>query len=405
MSMPTLKRVGALLLSVCLCAAAADAQELTDTQLVDLIVRDGAQARAIRLHADVVRREQAARTVLSNPSIAYSREGAGYTEFLQVEQFLPIFGSRAAVARAGAAATSAAEAERDGRLWQLRADAQALVARLLAEQEKQEASAVTVREVARITALLRIREQEGEGSRFDRVRAEQELADARQMSLEAAASAAQVRAGIAAVVADGTRLTRVAGTLYVDRPIPAVEALSARALSTREDLRALTAASERFRLEADAALRAKLPAPTVVGGLKRADGGSGRESGGLLGVNVAVPLFDRGRAEAGRWLAERDRTEAERALRMQGIRAEVAAASEVLALRQEAIRAADAVSPAEELTRIAEISYTEGEAGILELLDAHRTAARARIRVIDMRLAARLTQIALERVVGETVWP
>lgn len=401
--MPTLKRVGALLLSVCLCAAAADAQELTDTQLVDLIVRDGAQARAIRLHADVVRREQAARTVPSNPSIAYSREGAGYTEFLQVEQFLPIFGSRAALARAGAAATSAAEAERDGRLWQLRADAQALVARLLAEQEKLEASAVTVREVARIIALLRIREQEGEGSRFDRVRAEQELADARQTSLEAAASAAQVRAGIAAVVTDGTRLTQVAGTLYVDRPIPAVETLSARALSTREDLRALTAASERFRLEADAARRAKLPAPTVVGGLKRADGASGRESGGLLGVNVAVPLFDRGRAEAERWLAERDRTEAERALTMQGIRAQVAAASEVLALRQEAVRAADA--PAEELTRIAEISYTEGEAGILELLDAHRTAARARIRAIDMRLAARLTQIALERVVGETIWP
>jgi outer membrane protein TolC len=403
--MPTLNRVGALLLSVCMCAASADAQELTDTQLVDLIVRDGVQARAIRLDADVVRREQAARTVMSNPSIAYTREGAGYSEFLQVEQFFPIFGSRAALVRAGAAATLAAEAERDGRLWQLRAAAQALVARLLAEQEKLEASAVTVREVARIIALLRIREKEGEGSRFDRVRAEQELADARQMSLEAAASAAVVRAGIAAVIADGTRLTRVAGTLYVDRPIPAVETLSQRALTTRGELRALTAASERFRLEADAARRAKLPAPTVVGGLKRADGASGRERGGLLGVNVTVPLFDSGRRESARWLAERDRTEAERALMLQGTRAQVAATSEVLALRQEAIRAGDAASPAEELTQIAEISYTEGEAGILELLDAHRTAARARIRAIDMRLAARLTQIALERVVGDTVWP
>ena len=58
-----------------------------------------------------------------------------------------------------------------------------------------------------------------------------------------------------------------------------------------------------------------------------------------------------------------------------------------------------------ELTKIAEVSFTEGESGILELLDAHRTAARARIRVIDMRLAARLAQIALERVVGDTIWP
>ena len=121
--MPALNRVGAWLACALMCAVSAGAQELTESQLVDLIVRDGAQARAIRLGADVVRREQAARAVLSNPSIAYTREGAGFTEFLQVEQFLPIFGSRGALMRAGAAATLAAEAERDGRLWQLRADA------------------------------------------------------------------------------------------------------------------------------------------------------------------------------------------------------------------------------------------------------------------------------------------
>jgi len=403
--MATLSRVAPWLACAVLWPLVVQAQELTESQLVDLIVRDSAQAREIHASVEVTRREQAARAVLSNPTIAYVREGAGYTEFLQAEQFLPIFGSRGALVRAGAAATLAAEAERDGRLWQLRADARTLVARLLAEQEKVQASASTVREVERIITLLRIREKEGEGSRFDRLRAEQELADARQISLEAGASAAEIRAAMAAVVADGTRLTRVTGMLYVDREIPAVETLSARALTTRGELRALSAAAERFRLEADAARRAKLPAPTIVGGLKRADGTAGRESGGLLGVNVTVPLFDSGRHDAARWLAERDRTEAERALTTQSIRAQVAATSEVLALRQEAIRAADAASPASELTQIAEISYTEGEAGILELLDAHRTAARARIRAIDMRLDARLSQIALERIVGDTLWP
>ena len=403
--MPPLKRVGAFLACVLTCAADAAAQELTETQLVDLIVRDGAQARAIRLDVEVVRREQAARTVLLNPSIAYTREGAGVTEFLQAEQVLPIFGSRGALAEAGAAATLAAEAERDGRLWQLRADARSFVARLLAEEERVEASAVTIHEVERIIGLLQIRETEGEGSRFDRLRAEQELADVRQTSLEAAASAAEVRAAIAAVIADGTRVTRVAGVLYVDREIPPVDALNDRALTARGELRALSAAAERYRLEADAAQRARLPAPTIVGGLKRVQGPAGRETGGLFGISVTVPLFDSGGRESARWLAERDRTEAERALTTQNIRAQVTAASEVLAMRQEAIRIAEAGSPAAELTRIAELSYTEGEAGILELLDAHRTAARARVRSIDMRLAARLAQIALERVVGDTLWP
>jgi cobalt-zinc-cadmium efflux system outer membrane protein len=403
--MPALNRVGAWVAGVVLCISSAGAQELTESQIVDLILRDGAQARAIRLGADVVQREQAARAVLTNPSITYAREGAGFTEFLQIEQFLPIFGSRGAVLRAGAAAARAAEAERDGRLWQLRAEARAYVARVIAEQEKLEAAAVTVHEVERIIALLRIREQEGEGSRFDRVRAEQELADARQISLDAAASAAEARTSIASIAGDATRVTRITGPLYVERAIPSVETLTERALTARGELRALVAASERFALEADAARRAKMPAPTIAGGLKRADNGPVRESGGVVGFNVAVPLFDSGRRDAARWLAERDRADAERALMTQTVRAQAAAAIEVLTLRQDAIRVADAAAPADELAKIAEISYTEGEAGILELLDAHRTAARARIRAIEMQLAARLAQIAVERVAGDTIWP
>jgi cobalt-zinc-cadmium efflux system outer membrane protein len=391
------------------CAAqwplAVAAQEPTDTQLVEMIVRDGAQARAIRATVEVTRREQAARTAFPNPGAAYSREGAGFTEFFQVEQSLPMFGTRAALARAGAAATAVAEADRDARLWLLRADAHTLVARLLAEQDKVEAARINVREMERIVARLRIREQEGEGSRFDRLRAEQELAEAQQMSLDAAASAAEARASIAAVLTAGTRITRVTGTLYVERPMPAVDTLYTRARSARADLRALQSASDRFRLEASAARKMRLPAPTVVAGVKRADAADERESGGLLGVNLIVPLFDPGRREAARWLAEQERVDAERVFIAQSIQAQVAVASEVLTLRQDAVRTIDANTAADELARIAEVAYTEGDVGILELLDAHRTAARARVRTIDMRLAARLAQIALERAVGDTIWP
>jgi outer membrane protein TolC len=403
--MPTLNRVGAWLMCAVLWPICVYAQELTDSQLIEMIVRDGAQARAIRASVDVTRREQAARTVLPNPGAAYTREGAGYTEFFQVEQPLPIFGTRSALVRAGAAATATAEAERDTRLWQLRGDAQTLVAHLLAAQEKLDAARANVREIERIIGLLRIREQEGEGSRFDRLRAEQELADGQQIALDAAASAAGARASITAVLAEGARLTRVIGALYVERTVPPLDTLLARASETRADLRGLHAASERFRLEASAARKMRLPAPTVVGGMKRAESADGRETGGLLGVNIAVPLFDTGRREAARWLAEQDRVDAERAFITQSIHAQVTAASEVTALRQHAARPIDDNAPADDLARIAEVAYTEGELRILELLDAHRTAARARIRAIDTRLAARLAQIALERAVGDTLWP
>ena len=85
--MPTLNRVSACLACALLCPVLAHAQELTDSQLIELILRDGAQARMIRAGVEVTRREQAARSVFPNPRVAYSLEGAGFTEFFQVEQF------------------------------------------------------------------------------------------------------------------------------------------------------------------------------------------------------------------------------------------------------------------------------------------------------------------------------
>jgi outer membrane protein, heavy metal efflux system len=73
-------------------------------------------------------------------------------------------------------------------------------------------------------------------------------------------------------------------------------------------------------------------------------------------------------------------------------------------MRQAAL-AQEQQGAADELVQIAEVAYREGEVGILELLDAVRTASRARIRTIDLRLEARLAQIALERAVGDTLWP
>jgi outer membrane protein TolC len=76
----------------------------------------------------------------------------------------------------------------------------------------------------------------------------------------------------------------------------------------------------------------------------------------------------------------------------------------VLSLRLAAL-AEDDPSAGLELQQIAEVAYREGEVGILEWLDAVRTASRARLRGIELRLDARLAQIALERAVGDVLWP
>lgn len=382
----------------------APAQDRPERDLVDLVVRDGPHARAIRAEADVVRREQDARLAYPNPVVMYSREGAGFTEFLQVEQALPIFGIRGALSRAGVAASIAAQADRDARLWRLRADATAAVVRLGSEQARLEAVAAHVEELDRLIGVLRTREQEGEGSRFDRLRAEQEWRDVRHAATAAAVSVADARAHLGALLPADVVVTRVATDLGLPRAVAPVETLTAQASSSRAELRALQLSAERATLEADAARKGRWPAPTLFGGLKRSDTDKGRENGGVFGVNLAVPLFDNGSREAARWNAERTRIDAERASIEHEIRREIVRASEALILRQAAL-AQDEAGAADNLTRIAHVAFREGDVGILELLDATRTASRARLRTIDLKLDARLAQIALERAVGDHLWP
>ena len=61
---------------------------------------------------------------------------------------------------------------------------------------------------------------------------------------------------------------------------------------------------------------------------------------------------------------------------------------------------AEAVNGADQIERIAQVSYDAGERGILELLDAYRTSAAARIRQASLDLAVRQAEIELEFVSG-----
>ena len=59
-----------------------------------------------------------------------------------------------------------------------------------------------------------------------------------------------------------------------------------------------------------------------------------------------------------------------------------------------------AVSSAEEIERIAQVSYDAGERGILELLDAYRSGSSARARQAALDLAVRQAEIELEFTTG-----
>lgn len=94
------------LLLLFVCAGGVAAQEWTEAQMIKAFLNESPYAREVRARVEAVRAEAAGRTLLSNPSAVFSREGAGYASLYQVQQQLPWPGRRGLLKQAGTAAVS-----------------------------------------------------------------------------------------------------------------------------------------------------------------------------------------------------------------------------------------------------------------------------------------------------------
>src|SRR2546423_4678960 len=81
-------------------AGLCQAQEWTVAGVVQKFL-ESPQAREARARVAVAEAETRGRVLYANPSVNYSREGAGLTEFFQAEQTLPIIGRLKLLRQAG----------------------------------------------------------------------------------------------------------------------------------------------------------------------------------------------------------------------------------------------------------------------------------------------------------------
>ena len=401
-----------------LCAALAPpgaAQSLSEAEAVARMRAEHPRAAALRFGLREFAADARGRTLLPNPAVAYTREeaGAAVDDFLLVSQELPLWGRRRRLGEAAGHAVSARAADADARLLAVETELRLVFADLLLAQERVRSLAAGAGRLDELIAVLRTREEQGEGSRFDRLRAEREAAEVDADRALADIARRQAQARLSAFFADGTDpdgLT-AAGRLD-DYPPPA--SAPPQPSEGRHDYRALGLEAERWGAEGRAARRLRLPSAQVTGGLKRSAGlgstGAGLGSTGtgfVLGASLSVPLFDRGQAQAARAAAARARVEAERQALAARIAAEVRAASAAaVGGRELADRyRAESVSRADELVAIATAAYEEGEFGIIELLDAHRVSLRANLRSLDLAAAARRAAVELDRAAGRGMTP
>ena len=394
-----------------LAAQTPPTESLTEGEVVRRFMAIDPHLRALRARVEETRAIQAERASYPNPVVTYLRESVFDAEdtFFLARQELPVSGRRRLFQAAGRIAVEAAEADTRFQTWQLQSDVREAYTVLMLEQARETELTRAIASLEQLVAVLRIREEEGEGSSYDRMRGQRALVDLESDLARASGTRARAQGQLAGYLGAGVlpQTIRAADALDSTGTPQPLLALLERALAARGDYRSAQLSTVQFQTEQRAANRLRIPTPTITGGLKRSTSGMAAASGYQFSVDLSVPLFSHGQAATALATAQRARAEAEAEARKTRIEAEVRAAHTVLTTYQE--RAAryreGAAEIAGPLARIARVAYEEGELGILELLDAERQALDARLRLLELAADARRAAIELDRVSGAEATP
>jgi len=385
--------------------AGAQSLTLTESDALARLSVESPRVRALRSGIDIARVDVLTAGRWPNPRVTFDRESvAGITvNMVMVAQPLPLTGRRALEVGAATAMVAATSSRSDDEIRRLRADLRLAFADLVASQARERELAAAGDRVRELADVLAKREAAGDAAGFDRLRAEREVLEIEADRAAALIERARAQGTLASFfvdVADPSRLVAVA----VSTPpiaVPPVEALVESAEAVRGEVLALRHEIEAARFSGRAADRRLIPEPEIVAGTKSSTAGGG-DLGSVVTVHATIPLFDRARPERALALAKAAQAEARLNAFRLTLRGQIAALRAVVVERRAAADRyrAGAIESADQIERIAQVSYDAGERGILELLDAHRVGATARIRQASLDAAVRQAEIELEFVSG-----
>lgn len=343
--------------------------------------------------------------IRANPVLEVAREqvfpAAGSSEENRLGLQVPISlpgkrDRRVAIAQSGVAIAQARVQER---LQELTLEFRSVYGEAYAAAARSDALAADLAGLRRIERVIEARAKAGESAGYDliRVRLARSAAEARLASERAEAERLRARlVGMADLAATGSL------KFATPAPLPPDDDLITYAMAHRAELLAVRAERARADQTIDLAQRLRWPDPAVAVGLKHTSEPTSQGLGYTLGLTWPLPFFDRGQGEAARASAERERLGLQEAAIVARVRNDVPAARKALQQRLDA-RARferDALARLPEMTRIAETAYTEGDQGIVTLLDASQAALDTRLQAIDLALSVHSAQLELERQVG-----
>ncbi len=401
---PITGRLLIMVLAIAGTASVAQAQPLTADEAVRLALANADNRIVMDAPVDRAAGHVRSAQTWRNPELSIEREGAeglggdGSETVVQIEREFDFSGRRLMEARSAEADLTAARFGRRVGQAELRAQAQFGFYALLEAEAERDALARFSSQLAELQSATELRVDAGDASQLELERVRQEalrvpaLEAEAQLAIEHAQDELYILTGI-----DPRGFSGTSGTL-----LPAAEEIAASgSADASARLRMLQAEADAAGAREDAASRFT-PDVTLGVGVRHTEG-MGGETGMLVTASLPLPLFDRNEGE--RQAAEADARMAQARARVERRRLE----AEAERLRRRAIAfhgsatryELDALNSAMELRRIALVSYAGGEIGVLEAIDAIRTAYEAEVHAISLQRQARQATINLHTLLVE----
>lgn len=374
-----------------------------------------ARHRLTQARADVV-----AAGLWTNPNVTvnglFATHGAvtgGNQEVsVSIDQVIPIAGQVGLRKDFARGMLSAEERAYAANVWEVMSDAKLAYVELQRAQARWRVVRAGITDLARVDAIVTARASAGANAAYDRIRVEVEKSKLEGRLAESEAELLTARAALAQAIGqsvDGRTVTADDALIDAgDAPLPSeVDTLVKRALANRPDVGSARARADAGDLRVSYLRRQVVPSPDLSIGYIRfidAPGAAfGRDGGAMLaGVSFPIPILDHGQGTVDRGLA----LAAEDRARKDGV--ELAARREIeRTVATMAVRVAtwrrfrDTTSTdIDRLRTIGELSYREGRATILELLDAYASYVDAQERRVELQSQAAKAALDLERAVG-----
>lgn len=248
---------------------------------------------------------------------------------------------------------------------------------------------------ADVASILEKRAAAGESSGYDALRLE----------MEEVAIADRAAGAVLALAAAKAEMQKLSGAPVDELGGALVESQTevfgqGAPLAVR--LRALELEVKAARGRAGAARRRTIPDPIVGVGVQR-QGGEGQPGffGYYVGVQIPLPLFDRGQSKSAPAEASADRLETERQQLLAAAAVSLAEARTRFEVNRDRMtKQTENAERGAQLVQIARKAYALGGVGLLTLLDAERSALDARLRAVDRALDVRRAEADVAFITG-----